>query len=78
MPKSQVRKIASVGGKAHAKKLHEEMDEDEEDTQEHHGKQGFASMPKSQVRKIASMGGKAHAKKLHEEMDNEDEVDDSK
>ena len=31
MPKSKVRKIASMGGKAHAKKLHEEMEEDDDD-----------------------------------------------
>ena len=31
MPKSQVRKIASMGGKAHAKKLHEESEEEEDD-----------------------------------------------
>ena len=31
MPKSQVRKIASMGGKAHAQKLHEEMNEEEDD-----------------------------------------------
>ena len=40
---------------------------------QHHGKQGFASMPKSKVRKIAAMGGKAHAKGLHDDDEEEDD-----
>ncbi len=67
MPKDQVRKIASKGGKAKGGHYDQEEDSDEEsdegsDNEDQggyrSGKQGFASMPKEQVRKIAAKGGR--------------------
>lgn len=40
---------------------------------EHHGKQGFASMPKEKVQEIASKGGQSHGK--NHDKDNEDQDD---
>jgi len=73
MPKEKVQEIASKGGQSHGK-AHDEnknsssrksssSSSSNQTTQnEHHGKQGFASMPKEKVQEIASKGGQAHGK----------------
>ncbi|AIL12832.1 hypothetical protein IM40_03750 [Candidatus Paracaedimonas acanthamoebae] len=79
MSKEKVKEIASKGGQSHGKKQDENSSNrsssssshTNQSRNEHHGKQGFASMSKEKVKEIASKGGQSHGKN-HDSNNNRD------